>query len=465
MIAASSTRPDALAQRVRRANARETRAALPALVDAVAAALASGLSLPVALAEVAPTLPPGLAAPTRRAASALALGAPVGDALGAYSGVVPDEDVAPLAVVLSAFARSGGRVGGSLARVAALMRGRLALEDERAALTAQGRVSAIVLVALAPLGALFFALATPGLRRRSSSARASACSAIAVALEIIGALWLWRIVRATAPPPDLATFLDAVVVGLEAGLTFERALAALVERAPRFGRLSDARRLLADLALGRSLPDALGGFGRGGDDARIAALVVAATRFGAPLAGLLVIQADALRTAERRRAEAEARRLPVLMLFPLVAHDPARAARSCFLVRPCYRYSPREWVADSCARLSSARWCRRRVIVLIPALILSATGTEGEGGVLRLVGLVPLVLGIAILAWCFAGFIVEGEGTPAPYDPPHRLVTGRLYGWMRNPMYVAVMTILLGEAMFYGSVALLLWAVVMRGSS
>ena len=100
------------------------------------------------------------------------------------------------------------------------------------------------------------------------------------------------------------------------------------------------------------------------------------------------------------------------------------------------------------------------VIVLVPALILSATGTSNEGGVLRLVGLVPLVLGIAILAWCFAGFIVEGEGTPAPYDPPHRLVTGRLYGWMRNPMYVAVLTILLGEAMFYGSVALLLWAAV-----
>lgn len=302
--------------RARRRNARETRAALPALVDAVAAALASGLSLPVALAEVAPTLPPGLAGPTRRAAAALTLGAPVGEALVAYTGTVPDEDVAPLAVVLAAFARSGGRVGRSLARVAALMRSRLALEDERAALTAQGRVSAIVLVALAPLGALFFALATPDYAAIFLGPGLGLLG-IAIALEVAGALWLWRIVRATAPPPDLATFLDAVVVGLEAGLTFERALAALVERAPSFGRLSDARRLLADLALGRSLPDALRGFGRSGDDARVAALVVAATRFGAPLAELLVIQADALRTTERRRAEAEARRLPVLMLFPL----------------------------------------------------------------------------------------------------------------------------------------------------
>jgi len=304
------------ALRAHRRNPRETRAALPALVDAVAAALASGLSLPVAFAEVAPTLPSGLAAPTRRVAAALALGAPVGEALHTYAGTVPDEDVAPLAVVLAAFARSGGRVGRSLARVAALMRGRLALEDERAALTAQGRVSAIVLVALAPLGALFFALATPDYAAIFLG-QGIGLLGIAIALEVAGALWLWRIVRATEPPPDLATFLDAVVVGLEAGLTFERALAALVERAPSFGRIADARRLLADLALGRSLPDALRGFGRGGDDARVAALVVAATRFGAPLAELLVIQADALRTTERRRAEAEARRLPVLMLFPL----------------------------------------------------------------------------------------------------------------------------------------------------
>jgi ADP-ribose pyrophosphatase YjhB (NUDIX family)/protein-S-isoprenylcysteine O-methyltransferase Ste14 len=100
------------------------------------------------------------------------------------------------------------------------------------------------------------------------------------------------------------------------------------------------------------------------------------------------------------------------------------------------------------------------ILVLIPAMILNVTGSSSEGGVLRLLGLVPMVLGIAVLAWCFAGFIVQGEGTPAPYDPPHRLVTGRLYSWMRNPMYVAVTTVLVGEAIFYGSVPLLVWAAV-----
>jgi tight adherence protein C len=106
-------------------------------------------------------------------------------------------------------------------------------------------------------------------------------------------------------------------VGLEAGLTFERALAGIVERASLGPRDGDARRLLADLALGRPLRDALAAFARGTDESRIVALVMASMRFGSPLARLLVLQADAIRTTERHRAEARARRLPVLMLFPL----------------------------------------------------------------------------------------------------------------------------------------------------
>src|SRR5207244_3024162 len=102
-----------------------------------------------------------LARPTATVATALRLGEPIERALDAYDGVVPAADLAPFAIVLSAFARSGGRIGRSLARVARLLRGRLALDAERTALTAQGRLSAIVLVALAPLGAVFFATLTP----------------------------------------------------------------------------------------------------------------------------------------------------------------------------------------------------------------------------------------------------------------------------------------------------------------
>jgi Flp pilus assembly protein TadB len=300
-----------------RAGARERRLALPGLVDALAAALGSGLSVQLALTEVAPTLPRGLAKPTERAAAAMALGASVDDALRAYDGVVAPEDLAPFAIVLGSFARSGGRIGRSLARVAALLRGRIALEDERSALTAQGRASALVLVALAPLGGTFFAVMTPEYMAVMFD-RGRMLLAVAILLEGLGALWLWRILRLTSGGTDLATLLDAVIVGLEAGLTFELALAALVSRAPAVARLPEARRLLADLALGRGSSDAFAAFGAAGaTEARVAALVHTATRFGAPLANLLVTQADSLRTSDRRKAEAQARRLPVLMLFPL----------------------------------------------------------------------------------------------------------------------------------------------------
>jgi Flp pilus assembly protein TadB len=300
-----------------RAGMRECRLALPGLVDAIAAALTSGLSVQLALSEVAPTLPRSLALPTERAAASMALGASVDEAVGAYSGVVAAEDLAPFAIVLGAFARSGGKIGRSLSRVATLLRGRIALEDERKALTAQGRLSAIVLVALAPLGGVFFAVMTPEYLAVMFD-RGRWLLVVAIALEIAGGLWLWRILRLSSPAADLATLLDAVIVGLEAGLTFELALAALVNRAPMVARLPEARRLLADLALGRGASEAFAAFGSvGPTEARVAALVRAATRFGSPLASLLVTQADALRTSDRRRAEAQARRLPVLMLFPL----------------------------------------------------------------------------------------------------------------------------------------------------
>lgn len=290
---------------------------MPALVESLAAAIAGGLSLPQAFAEIAPALPGPLARPTRHAAAALSLGAPLDSALAPYRAVVPDEDLAPLSIVLGSFVRAGGRVRRSLTRVAALQRGRLALEEEQSALTAQGRATATVLVLLVPLGALFFSLAMPDYVALLVG-RGRGLLVVAVALEIGAAVWLRRLLRVPATGSALASLLDAVVVGLESGLTFEQALRALVDRAPAVGRLPAARRLLADLALGQGGRRAFAAFGAAGAaESRVASLIASSTRFGAPLADLLVLQADALRESDRRRAEAAARRLPVLMLFPL----------------------------------------------------------------------------------------------------------------------------------------------------
>jgi protein-S-isoprenylcysteine O-methyltransferase Ste14 len=74
-------------------------------------------------------------------------------------------------------------------------------------------------------------------------------------------------------------------------------------------------------------------------------------------------------------------------------------------------------------------------------------------------GGVLLVLAIVALVRAFARFVMEGGGTPAPVAPTERLVVGGEYRFVRNPMYLAVVTAILGQAMIFGSVALLLYAI------
>lgn len=56
-------------------------------------------------------------------------------------------------------------------------------------------------------------------------------------------------------------------------------------------------------------------------------------------------------------------------------------------------------------------------------------------------------LGLAISFWCAMEFAIRGRGTPAPFDPPRRLVVTGLYRWMRNPMYVGMGLMLIGETL------------------
>jgi protein-S-isoprenylcysteine O-methyltransferase Ste14 len=75
-------------------------------------------------------------------------------------------------------------------------------------------------------------------------------------------------------------------------------------------------------------------------------------------------------------------------------------------------------------------------------------------------GGVFLVLAIAVLIRAFVRFVVEGRGTPAPIAPPDRLVVGGDYRFVRNPMYLALITAILGQAMIFDSLRLLLYAVI-----
>jgi protein-S-isoprenylcysteine O-methyltransferase Ste14 len=62
-----------------------------------------------------------------------------------------------------------------------------------------------------------------------------------------------------------------------------------------------------------------------------------------------------------------------------------------------------------------------------------------------------IVAGVLIYLWCAWDFVVRGLGTPAPIDAPKKLVVNGLYRYTRNPMYVGVAAIILGQTVYYGS--------------
>jgi len=65
--------------------------------------------------------------------------------------------------------------------------------------------------------------------------------------------------------------------------------------------------------------------------------------------------------------------------------------------------------------------------------------------------------GLAVLLSAFLRFVLEGIGTPAPVAPTERLVVGGLYRYVRNPMYLAVAALILGQALLLGQAGLLLY--------
>src|SRR5262245_35409450 len=96
--------------------------------------------------------------------------------------------------------------------------------------------------------------------------------------------------------------------------------------------------------------------------------------------------------------------------------------------------------------------------VLLPYLLLRRFGSQFALGHMRLLALLVFMPGAAIITWCFIDFIRRGHGTPAPYDPPRRLVVTGLYRHVRNPQYIGVVLVVLGEALFFGSLVLLGYA-------
>lgn len=76
-------------------------------------------------------------------------------------------------------------------------------------------------------------------------------------------------------------------------------------------------------------------------------------------------------------------------------------------------------------------------------------------------GLVPLLLGFALLLACVREFYVAGKGTLAPWSPPKHLVTSGPYRFSRNPMYVAMTSLIIGWAWAFHSLPVTWYALFM----
>ena len=94
--------------------------------------------------------------------------------------------------------------------------------------------------------------------------------------------------------------------------------------------------------------------------------------------------------------------------------------------------------------------------VYLPWLILTRHGASPRPVAWYAAGVIAA--GVVLYLRCLWAFAVVGRGTPGPWDPPRRVVAAGPYRWVRNPIYLAAMLIVLGEAWLFGSAALLLYA-------
>lgn len=101
-------------------------------------------------------------------------------------------------------------------------------------------------------------------------------------------------------------------------------------------------------------------------------------------------------------------------------------------------------------------------LVFLPGEFLRISGISRppDFGLAQLAGVALVVLGGGVALSCVVFFALAGRGTPAPFDPPRRLVTRGPYRFVRNPMYLGAGVVLAGAALYYGSAWLLGYVII-----
>lgn len=101
------------------------------------------------------------------------------------------------------------------------------------------------------------------------------------------------------------------------------------------------------------------------------------------------------------------------------------------------------------------------VVIAIPyCLLRNVELFSFEIGKIKYFGLVPIFVGVFIYLWCASNFAIIGKGTPAPIDPPKNLVVKGPHKIVRNPMYLAVITTLIGESVLFESYMILFYVLI-----
>jgi protein-S-isoprenylcysteine O-methyltransferase Ste14 len=102
------------------------------------------------------------------------------------------------------------------------------------------------------------------------------------------------------------------------------------------------------------------------------------------------------------------------------------------------------------------------VLVFLPARVLSWAGIARPEtlGALQVAGIVVGAAGVLLTIWCIGTFVAFGHGTPAPFDPPRRLVLRGPYRYIRNPMYLGEGVAIIGLSLFFETWALAGYAVL-----
>ncbi len=113
--------------------------------------------------------------------------------------------------------------------------------------------------------------------------------------------------------------------------------------------------------------------------------------------------------------------------------------------------------------VTRAAWGSVLFFIVAPAVVAGVVPwsitryTDLVEAPVAVLGLVIVALGFAALVACFVQFVREGRGTPAPIAPTEALVVGGLYRWVRNPMYLAVGAMILGQAVAFASIGVAVW--------